>query len=104
VDATNLGLICGTAFGVFSVAIMLPMKLGDKRKKTESLVASFIERFILGFLIPVVSFGLNPIVTGALLGLGLSVPTAIITRAYAPIMGIGLIGGVIIGVITNAVL
>jgi hypothetical protein len=103
-DSVTLGLICGAVFGIFSVVIMIPMKLGDRRKKTESLVASFIERFMLGFLIPTVCIGLNPILTGAILGLGLNVPTALITRAYAPIIGIGVVGGIIIGVITNAVL
>jgi hypothetical protein len=103
-NSVTLGLICGAAFGVFAVAIMLPMKMGDKRKKTESLVASFIERFMLGFLIPVVAIHVNPIATGALLGLGLSVPTALITRAYSPIIGLGVVGGIIIGVITNAVI
>jgi hypothetical protein len=103
-EATTLGLICGSVFGVLDVAVMLPMKMGDRRKKTEALAGAFIERFMLGFLIPVVSIGVNPIATGAILGLGLSVPTALITRAYAPIIGIGLVGGIIIGVITNAVL
>ena len=103
-DSITLGLICGAAFGVVDVGVMLPMKMGDKRKKYEALAGAFIERFMLGFLIPVVCIGLNPILTGALLGLGLSVPTALITRAYAPIIGIGVAGGIIIGVITNAVL
>jgi hypothetical protein len=103
-DSTSLGLICGAAFGVLDVGIMLPMKVEDKRKKYEALVGAFIERFMLGFLIPVVAIGLNPILTGALLGLGLSVPTALITRAYAPIIGIGVVGGIVIGIITNAVL
>lgn len=102
--AVTLGLICGAVFGIIDVGVMLPMKMGDKRKKTEALVGAFIERFMLGFLIPTVVIGLNPILTGAILGLGLSVPTALITRAYAPIIGIGLVGGIIIGVITNAVL
>ena len=103
-DKITLGLICGAAFGVISVVIMIPMNLGDKRQKAESLIASFLERFMLGFLIPVADIGLHPILTGALLGLGLSVPTAVITRAYAPIIGFGLAGGLIIGVITNAVI
>ena len=103
-DKITLGLICGAAFGIISAGIMVPMKLGDKRQKTESLIAAFLERFMLGFLIPVVCIGLNPIITGAILGLGLSVPTALITRAWAPVIGIGVVGGVIIGVITNAVL
>jgi len=48
--------------------------------------------------------GLHPIATGAILGLGLSLPTAIIVRAYAPIVGIGVAGGIIIGFITNLIL
>ena len=103
-DSVTLGIICGTAFGIIDVGIMVPMKMGDRRKKTEALVGAFIERFMLGFLIPTTGVRLNPIATGALFGLGLSVPTALITRAYAPIIGIGVVGGIIIGVITNAVI
>jgi hypothetical protein len=103
-SAITLGLICGAVFGVIDVAVMIPMKMGDKRKKAEALAGAFIERFMLGFIIPTIAIGLNPIATGAILGLGLSVPTALITRAYAPIIGIGVVGGIIIGVITNAVL
>ena len=80
------------------------MKVEDKRKKIEALIAAFIERFILGFLIPNVTFSIHPIATGAILGLGLSLPTALIVRAYAPILGIGVVGGIIIGLITNMVL
>jgi len=83
-DKITLGLICGAAFGIISAGIMVPMKLGDKRQKTESLIAAFLERFMLGFLIPVVCIGLNPIITGAILGLGLSVPTALITGLGPP--------------------
>ncbi|OGO19348.1 MAG: hypothetical protein A2Z15_04540 [Chloroflexi bacterium RBG_16_50_11] len=103
-SSITLGIICGVVFGIIDVAIMIPMKVEDKRKKIESLVGAFIERFMLGFIIPNVSFGLHPIATGALFGLGLSLPTALIVRVYYPIIGIGIIGGIIIGVITNAVL
>jgi hypothetical protein len=103
-DGVTLGLICGAVFGVIDVAVMIPMKMENRRKRIEALTGAFIERFMLGFIIPTISIGLNPILTGALVGLGLSVPTALITRAYAPIIGIGVVGGVIIGIITNAVL
>jgi hypothetical protein len=103
-DSVTLGLICGAAFGIIDVGIMLPMKMGDRRQKTEALAGAFIERFMLGFIIPNTSLGLHPVAIGALFGLGLSVPTALITRAYAPIIGMGVVGGIIIGVITNAVL
>ena len=66
--------------------------------------AAFIERFMIGFLIPNVDLGIHPVLTGLLLGAGLSLPSAIITRAYAPIIGIGIVGSVIIGFIVKAVL
>ena len=68
------------------------------------LIGAFIERFMLGFIIPNISIGIHPIAISALLGVGLSTPTAIIVCAYTPIIGIGVVGGVIIGFITNLVL
>ena len=103
-DSISLGIICGLIFGVIDVVIMLPMKVEDRRKKIEALIGAFTERFMLGFIIPNISIGLHPIATGALLGLGLSLPTALIVRAYAPIVGIGIAGGIIIGFITTLVL
>ena len=99
-----LGLICGLAFGLIDVAIMAPIKFESGRKRAEALSAAFIERFMLGFLIPNVSLDINQAITGAILGLGLSFPSAIITRVYLPIIGIGVIGGVIIGFIAHAVI
>jgi len=95
-----LGIICGLVFGIIDVLIMLPMKVEDKRKKTEAMVGAFFERFMLGFIIPNLDIGLHPAITGAIMGLGFSLPTAIIVRTYAPIIGIGIVGGVIIGFVT----
>ncbi|MFC1992863.1 hypothetical protein ACFLV3_03525 [Chloroflexota bacterium] len=103
-NSITLGIICGLVFGIIDVLIMLPMKVEDKRKKKEALIAAFIERFMLGFIIPNIGISLHPIASGAILGLGLSLPTALIVRAYAPILGIGVVGGIIIGLITNIVL
>ncbi|MFC1990772.1 hypothetical protein ACFLU9_01305 [Chloroflexota bacterium] len=103
-SSITLGIVCGLAFGVIDVLIMIPMKVEDRRKKIEALVGAFTERFMLGFIIPNISIGLHPIATGALLGLGLSLPTALIVRVYAPIVGIGVVGGIIIGFITTLVL
>ena len=99
-----LGVVCGLVFGIIDVLIMLPMKVEDKRKRIEALIGAFIERFMLGFIIPNINIGLHPIATGAILGFGFSLPTAIIVRAYAPIIGIGIVGGVIIGFVANMVL
>jgi len=38
------------------------------------------------------------------LGTSLSLPSAIITRAYAPIIGTGIVGSVMIGFIVKAIL
>jgi len=103
-SAIWLGVLCGLGFGLLDVAVMLPMKMESRRKKIEALLSAFIERFMLGFLIPNVNLGIHPITVGALLGLTLSLPSAIITRAYAPIVGMGVAGGIIIGIITNVVL
>ena len=91
----------GLVFGVLDVLIMLPLKYDDSRKKTEAIGAAFIERFMIGFLIPVTGLGINPMITGVIIGLGLSLPSAIITRVYAPITGIGVAGGFIIGLLTK---
>jgi len=99
-----LGTICGLAFGIIDVLVMIPLKCENNRKKTEAMTAAFIERFMIGFLIPNVELGIHPALTGLLLGFALSLPSAIITRAYAPIIGIGIVGSVIIGFIIKAVL
>ena len=103
-----LGVICGLVFGIVDVLVMIPLKYENKRKRIEAMSSAFLERFMIGFLIPNFDLenhpGSHPATIGAIVGLGLSLPSAIITRVYAPIIGIGVIGGVIIGFIAKAVL
>lgn len=101
-DVITLGLICGVVFGLFSSLIMVPMKFDSKREKWEAISSSFVDRFMIGLIIPNAVFGLDPLITGLILGIGLSLPSAIITRAYLPIMAIGAIGGLIIGFVTKS--
>jgi len=98
-----LGAICGLVFGVVDVLIMTPLKYDNNPKRIEAMGAAFLERFMIGFLIPNVELGIHPALTGLLLGTGLSLPSAIITRVYAPIIGVGIAGSVIIGFIVKAV-
>ncbi|MEK6646331.1 MAG: hypothetical protein AABY84_06640 [Candidatus Firestonebacteria bacterium] len=98
------GIICGLGFGIIDVLIMIPLKFENNRKKIDAMSSAFLERFMLGFLIPNIELGIHPVFTGIFLGVGLSLPAAIITRVYAPIIVIGIIGGAIIGFITKAVL
>lgn len=99
-----LGIICGLSFGIIDVLIMIPLKYENKRKRIEAMLSAFIERFMIAFLIPNVDLGIHPALTGIILGFSLSVPSAIITRVYAPIIGTGIAGGVVIGFIVNTIL
>ncbi|EKD49607.1 MAG: hypothetical protein ACD_63C00093G0008 [uncultured bacterium] len=99
-----LGTIGGLAFGIIDVLIMIPLKYENNRKRNEAMGSAFLERFMIGFLIPNVELGIHPALIGLLLGAGLSLPSAIITRVYAPIIGTGIIGSVIVGFVVKAVL
>ena len=99
-----LGIICGLVFGMIDVLVMIPLKYENNCKRNEAMAAAFIERLMIGFLIPNVELGIHPALTGLFLGVGLSLPSAIITRAYVPIVGIGAVCSIIIGFIAKAIL
>ncbi|MBV9884627.1 MAG: hypothetical protein JO276_16585 [Sphingomonadaceae bacterium] len=88
------GIIAGLVFGAADVALMLPMEFPDKRT---ALLGAFASRFAIGFLIPLVKMPIPAWTIGGIVGLLISIPDAIITKAYAPILGTGLVGGLIIG-------
>jgi hypothetical protein len=89
-----LGAICGLVFGAIDVGIMLPMSFPDKRA---AITAAFIARFGIGFVIGSARLPCPGWFVGLLFGLLLSIPDAIITKAYAPIIGMGTVGGAVIG-------
>lgn len=88
------GLIAGSGFGMLAVVSMIPLEFADK---TAAMLGAFASRFAIGFLIPHVSLPLPAVASGALVGLLISLPDAIVTKAYVPILGIGLAGGALIG-------
>ncbi len=102
-NSVLLGVIFGLVFGIIDVLIMIPLKFDTSKQKIEAMTGAFIDRFAIGLLIPNVNLGFSPIITGLLLGLLLSLPSAIITRVYMPIIGIGSLGGLIIGFISQKV-
>jgi len=95
-----LGVIGGLAFGIVDVLLMLPMQFSDKRT---ALAAAFASRFAIGFLIPLCKLPLPWFVSGALVGLLISIPDAIITKAYIPILVGGVVGGALLGWIAGRV-
>ena len=93
-----LGMICGLVFGAVDVAMMIPM---NHPNKGTAMLGAFIARFGLGFVICNVRLPWPGWAIGVLLGILLSLPDAIITKAMAPIIGSGAIGGAIIGWIAS---
>ena len=94
VTSLSYGLLAGIAFGAISVGMMMPLQFPDKRA---ALVGAFLNRFAIGLLIPLVHLGVADWLLGLGLGILLSLPDAIITKAFAPIIGVGAVGGTIIG-------
>ena len=89
----SLGVLRGLVFGSLDTALMIPLSFPDKRA---AMLGAFIARFGLGFV------SLQH--TTALAGLGRrvaprhprsSLPDAIITKATAPILASGAVGGLI---------
>ena len=92
----TLGLICGVVFGIIDILIMLPMAFEDKKA---ALAGAFVNRFSIGFVIGAADLPLASWINGLIFGLLLSLPDAIITKAWAPIMGMGAVGGLVIGLV-----
>ena len=96
-----LGLIAGLIYGGLSAASMIPLAFPDKRA---ALLGAFLNRLGIGIVIGAVvgapqlnALRLPPWVIGLAAGLLLSAADAVITKAYAPILGLGALGGALIG-------
>jgi hypothetical protein len=88
------GVIAGIVFGAIAVGMMVPMSFPDKRA---ALLGAFADRFSIGLVIGCAQLRWPGWAVGLLFGLLLSLPAAIITKAYAPILVIGALGGLVIG-------
>ena len=99
---TNLayGVVAGLTFGTLAALSMGPMSFPDKRAAISS---AFVDRFAIGLVIGVVSLPWPSWVTGLVFGALLSLPSAIITKAWRPIIGLGALGGTIIGALLTRV-
>jgi len=93
-----LGAICGLVFGAIDIGIMLSMSFPDKKA---AITAAFIARFAIGFAVGAARLPWPGWAVGLCFGLLLSVPDALITKAYGPIIGMGALGGTVIGVVVG---
>jgi hypothetical protein len=88
----TLGVILGLSIGIADVLLMLPLSFPDKRT---ALLAAFTSRFSLGFFAATINLRMSPIAASVLVGLLTSIPDAIVTKAYAPILITGVIFGAV---------
>jgi hypothetical protein len=93
-----LGTICGLVYGVLSAASMIPLSFSDKHA---ALTGAFLNRFAIGFVIGAARLPIPGWLSGLIFGILLSLPDAIFSKAYAPILIMGAVGGLIIGVIVG---
>lgn len=92
----HAGILAGLSFAVLDTIPMFFMAFEDK---AAAMSGAFINRFAIGLLIMTAAFPMKGWLKGLIIGLLLSVPDALITKAYGPILGTGIIGGIVIGVI-----
>jgi hypothetical protein len=90
------GLVSGTVLGALAVGPMFRMSFPDKRA---AIAAAFIDRFAIGLVVSLVTVDWPRWVIGLLFGVLLSLPSALITKARVPIMVIGAVGGLLVGLI-----
>ena len=90
----TLGVILGLSIGIADVLLMLPLSFPAKRT---ALLAAFSSRFALGFFAATIHLRMSPIAYGLLVGLLTSIPDAIVTKAYAPILVTGVLFGAVAG-------
>jgi len=88
------GLVAGLVFGAVAVGMMLPMAFPDKRT---ALLGAFVDRLGIGIVIGCVQLPWPGWAVGLFFGLFLSLPSAVITKAYVPILLLGGLGGLVIG-------
>jgi hypothetical protein len=93
--------LAGVLYGVLSAASMLPLQFPDKRA---ALLGAFLNRLAIGVVVGAVvgapqvdALRLPPWVIGLAAGVLLSAADAVITKAYAPILVLGALGGAVIG-------
>lgn len=90
----SYAIMYGVLFGLVDASLMLPLEFENK---VLALVGAFLQRFAIGFLIPFIGLPLSDTLNGIFTSLLISVPTAVITGSYIPIITTGVFGGAIIG-------
>ncbi len=95
-----MGIILGIIFGTIDVLMTI---FGNHPERTTGmLLQASSSRFAIGLLAANVALPMPPAVSGALVGLLISLPDVFALNAYGGILGTGLIFGANAGWATNA--
>lgn len=92
----GVGIIGGFVFGALSAGLMLPLEFSDK---PAALTAAFVSRFTIGLIIGSVKFRPPGWISGPAFGFLVSLPDAIITHNWIPIIAFGVFEGLILGLL-----
>jgi hypothetical protein len=87
-----LGIVFGVAFGILDVLMTL-----RGNHPTSVLCQAFFSRFALGVLATTVDWRMNPVITGALVGVLVSLPDAFALKSYTGILLSGVVFGAVAG-------
>ena len=93
-NSVTKGLLAGVLFGTVAVLTMLPLKFPNKGI---ALSAAFASRFAIGLVIAVAALPVQGWLKGLIFGILMSIPDALVTGSYVPILPFGAVGGTIIG-------
>lgn len=95
--APAYGILSGALLGAIAIAPMFRMTFTDKRA---AISAAFIERLALGLVVSLVALSWPRWAIGLVFGILLSLPSAIILpKARVPILVVGTVGGLVIGLV-----
>lgn len=97
----RLALACGLVFGLVDVLLMIPLPIEDKPL---AMLGAFVGRFAIGFFVPTVQVPIPGVAKGVLIGAWLSLSASVLTGVWAPILGIGAVGGGVIGFVEGRML
>jgi hypothetical protein len=92
-----LGVLIGILFGFIDVLLMIPLSFPNKVDKRVAMIGAFFDRFAIGVLIGVTSLPVAPWLQGIIVAVLVSLPSAIITRTYGPILAVSIVGGALAG-------
>jgi drug/metabolite transporter (DMT)-like permease len=90
-----IGVACGVLFGLIDVLMTIMGKHADA--STTMFLQAFSSRFAIGVLAATVVLPVHPVISGAIVGLLISLPDAFGLHSYTGVLGTGLLFGALTG-------